>query len=200
MDENSLDSALTAPFGHVSIHTQALCALKSLCTCVCQASGLSFLLYSSFALKKESSTGVVHQPPGLCVPCRENPRYSRNVGSQVFPWTLVSLLTQGKASPCGQGWLHSVGCSRTAGQSQPLPVLSKQVAARTSYNWGRPGEGSDPRCSSPGMHHLHPGAAAAPPSAAPGGTFPREGKLRCFGDLTEREVGCFSSEQEPRCL
>lgn len=200
MDENSLDSALTAPFGHVSIQIQALCALKSLCTCVCQAPGLSFLLYSIFALKKESSTGIVHQPPGLCVPCRKNPRCSRNVGSQVLPWTLVSLLTKGKASACAHGWLCSVGCSSIAGESQPLPVLSKQGAARTSCSSGSPGEGSDPRCSSPGMHHLHPGAATAPPSTAPGGTSPQEGKLRCSGDLTDREAACFSSEWEPRCL
>lgn len=68
LDGNSLDSALTAPFGHLSMQPQALCALKSLCTFVCQPPGLPFVPDSSFALKMESSTGIVHEPPGLCVP------------------------------------------------------------------------------------------------------------------------------------
>lgn len=73
LDGNSLDSALTAPFGHVSIQTQALCALKSLCTCVCQPPGLPFMLYSSCALKRERAAlelSISHQG---CVFLEEEP-------------------------------------------------------------------------------------------------------------------------------
>lgn len=57
----SLDSSIWARFSA----DQALCALTSLCTCVCQPPALPFVLDSSFALEMESSPGIVQQPPGL---------------------------------------------------------------------------------------------------------------------------------------
>ena len=58
--------------------------------------------------------------------------------------------------------------------SQPLPVLARQGRARTYCNFGSPSKGSDPRCSSPRMHHLHPRGTTAHPSAVSACLFPLE--------------------------
>lgn len=58
--------------------------------------------------------------------------------------------------------------------SQPLPVLARQGTPRPYCNFGSPSNGSDPRCSSPRTHHLHPRGTTAHPSAVSGCLFPLE--------------------------